>query len=555
MPVLLICPQGHTWELANDPAQPTMTGPPLCPTCGGPGRPADAPDQPIPSVETLPIVNRPDGPASPADDRPQVEGYEVLGELGRGGMGVVYQARQQGLNRLVALKMILAGTHAGPQELARFRIEAEAVAQLQHPNIVQIYEVGEHGRCPYFSLEFVDGGSLDKKANGSPLPPRQAAELIATVARAMHAAHQRGIVHRDLKPGNILLTADGVPKITDFGLAKRLDSQQGQTASGAVMGTPSYMAPEQAGGRSKEIGPAVDVYALGAILYEMLTGRPPFRAESALETLVQVVEQDPAPPRLLSPKVERDLETVCLKCLEKEPAHRYASAAALAEDLEHYLNGEAISASSFNLLDRLAQTLDRSKHAVEFAGWGNMLVLFGVLVLVGHLTTFALVETGQADVYCWLARFVQFGVMAAVFWRYRPRTLMPTSAAERQLWSIWIGYLVAYGVSVMASRMLFRHHILAHDPTTPERWGELIFYPTSAILSGLAFFIMGSNYWGRCYAVGLAFMGLALVMPLRLAWAPVEFGLAWCVALVSFGLHLRRLGREAGGAEGALKRH
>jgi len=217
-------------------------------------------------------------------------GYEILGELGRGGMGVVYKARHVALNRLVALKMILSGLHAGPQALARFRTEAMAVASLQHPNIVQIYDVGEADGKPYFSLEYVERGSLADRFTGTPLPARAAGQLIETLARAIETAHRRGIVHRDLKPANVLLTAEGVPKITDFGLAKRLDLDQGQTESGSILGTPSYMAPEQAEGRVREIGPPADVYALGAILYELVTGRHPFRAESAARTVRQVID-------------------------------------------------------------------------------------------------------------------------------------------------------------------------------------------------------------------------------------------------------------------------
>ena len=215
---------------------------------------------------TLPPPGAAEAPTLPAG-RPQMPGYEILGELGRGGMGVVYKASQHGLGRPVALKMVLSGAHAGAADLARFRIEAEAIARLQHPNIVQIHEVGEHGGLPFFSLEYCGGGSLEDRLQGTPLTPREAAALVERLARAMHAAHEKGVLHRDLKPANVLLTEDGTPKVTDFGLAKKLD-EAGQTASGAVMGTPSYMAPEQAGGRSHEIGPACDVYALGAILYE-----------------------------------------------------------------------------------------------------------------------------------------------------------------------------------------------------------------------------------------------------------------------------------------------
>src|SRR3954468_10730780 len=276
--------------------------------------------------------------------RATVAGYEILGELGRGGMGVVYKARQRGLNRLVPLKMILAGDHAGSEDRTRFRQEAEAVARLDHPNIVQIYDIGESEGRPYFSLEYVDGGSLAGKLNGTPLPFEQAARWAEAFARAMHVAHQHHIVHRDLKPANILLAADGTPKISDFGLAKHLDEDNSQTQSGSVLGTPSYMSPEQAEGRIKEIGPATDVYALGAILYEMLTGRPPFKGATVMDTLEQVIHEEPAPPSRHQPKLDRDLETVCLKALAKDPAKRYASALALAQDLERYLAGEPILA-------------------------------------------------------------------------------------------------------------------------------------------------------------------------------------------------------------------
>jgi tRNA A-37 threonylcarbamoyl transferase component Bud32 len=308
-----------------------------------------------------------------------VAGYEILSELGRGGMGVVYKARHLKLDRVVALKMILAGAHAGAQELARFRTEAEAVARLHHPNIVQIYEIGEEGGKPFLSLEYVEGGSLERKLNGTPLPPRAAAELVEKLARAVAAAHERGVIHRDLKPGNVLLAADGTPKVTDFGLAKKLDDLAGATQSGAILGTPSYMAPEQAGGRSKEIGPAADVYALGAILYECLTGRPPFKAATALETILEVLEREPVAPRLLSPVVPRDLETICLKCLEKLSARRYADAAALADDLGHWLRDEPIAARRPAWGERAGRWVRKQRRsavlATVAAGLATLLVL------------------------------------------------------------------------------------------------------------------------------------------------------------------------------------
>ena len=267
---------------------------------------------------------------------PQIPGYEVESILGRGGMGVVYKARQLKLNRSVALKMLIYGAAATPQELARFQREAEAVAALRHPQIVQVYDVGEVNARPYYTMEFVEGGRLAQKLAGAPQPARHAAELVKTLAEAIQAAHDEGIVHRDLKPANILLTANGTPKIADFGLARHFDSGPELTLSGARLGTPSYMAPEQVSGNSRKVGPAADIYALGAILYEMLTGRPPFRAETAVDTERQVTGSDPVPPTRLNPKVPRDLETICLKCLHKAPERRYPSAAALADDLRRF---------------------------------------------------------------------------------------------------------------------------------------------------------------------------------------------------------------------------
>jgi hypothetical protein len=308
-----------------------------------------------------------------------VPGYEILAELGRGGMGVVYRARQLALGRVVALKMILSGAHAGEAELARFKTEAQAVARLQHPNIVQVFEVGEHGGLPFLSLEFCPGASLEKKLNGTPLAPREAAALVETLGRAMQAAHEKEVIHRDLKPANVLLGEDGTPKITDFGLAKKLD-EAGQTATGAVMGTPSYMAPEQAGGRSKDVGPHTDVYALGAILYECLTGRPPFRAATSLDTILQAVSDDPAPPTQLNPKVPCDLETICLKCLEKEPAKRYLSAQALADDLRRFLDGAPIRARRTKVLERAVKWVRR--HPAP-AGLVAVVVLATLVLVAG----------------------------------------------------------------------------------------------------------------------------------------------------------------------------
>jgi tetratricopeptide (TPR) repeat protein len=307
-------------------------------------------------------------------------GYEILGVLGRGGMGVVYRARQFGLDRLVALKMIRGGSQARPEYFSRFRIEALAVARLRHPNIVQIYDIGEAGGLPFVALELLDGGSLDDRLAGNPQPGRPAAELIATLARAVHAAHGAGIVHRDLKPSNVLFGGDGVPRITDFGLAKRLESDSKQTESGAIMGSPSYMAPEQARGHSRDVGPAADIHALGAIFYEMLTGRPPFKGATPMETVSQVIDDDPVPPSRLVTRVARDLETICLKCLNKEPMRRYDSALSLAEDLARYLAGEPIKARRTPLWERGAKWARR--RPVIAASW-MLAVLLGFGAIAG----------------------------------------------------------------------------------------------------------------------------------------------------------------------------
>jgi len=335
---------------------------------------------------------------------PHVPGYEVLEELGRGSMGVVYKARQNDLHRCVALKMIRPNAQVASEELKRFLTEARVVASLQHPNIVQIYEINLQRQPPYFSMELVEGGNLADRLGGRPQPFRAAAQLVLTLARTIHVAHQSGIVHRDLKPANILLAAPdsglssvqrmarqlelqspdlclGTPKITDFGLAKELHAEVSQTESGIMMGTPNYMAPEQAEGQSRAVGPAADIYSLGVILYEMLTGRPPFTAESHMETILLLFQAEPVSPSRLQPKIPRDLETICLKCLLKSPHQRYASAEDLANDLHRFLIGEPILARPASLCEKVGKWI-RRRPALAMLTFCSILVALSLLGLI-----------------------------------------------------------------------------------------------------------------------------------------------------------------------------
>lgn len=367
------CKRKHRWR-PNVTDSVTLDAVQPCPVCGAPGAIVDGDSTDHPA-EFATLTSGDGVRAVPIEDV-QVPGYSINAEIGRGAMGVVYRATESALNRPVALKMILAGTHAGSRDVARFRREVETVATLQHPNIVQIYAVGESGGLPYCALEYVEGGTLADRIGAGGMDPREAARLIAKLARAVQYAHAKGVIHRDLKPSNVLLDIQGRPKIADFGLAK-LGESSNLTASTAVLGTPAYMAPEQADGQTRTITPAADVYSLGAMLYEMLAGRPPFKAGSALETLHQVRNDDP-PPIRRDAATPKDLETICFKCLEKEPANRYASAQALADDLDRFLAGESVLARPLSFGSRLARWAKRRQAALTGAVVATVVTLFVV---------------------------------------------------------------------------------------------------------------------------------------------------------------------------------
>jgi serine/threonine protein kinase len=382
---------------------------------------------------------------------PDLPGYEILAELGRGGMGVVYLGRQLRLKRLVALKMLLAGQQASLAQRQRFEAEMESIARLQHPNLVQIFEVGEHEGRPFFAMEYVDGGSLEDQMASRP-PARKAAELMEVVSRAIHAAHERGVIHRDLKPANVLLTADGVPKISDFGLARRMDVINGPTPSKQVLGTPGYMSPEQAIGRSRQAGPATDIYSLGAILYELLTGRPPFEGETSIQVLYQVASAEPVSPRRLQPGIAAQLDTICLKCLEKSPQRRYLSAAALADDLHRFLASEPIQArpiSSWRHLARWARRRPAIAASLAIVAIGLLALLATSWWFTQQLATeLANTEAARRDLDEALARQVAQGLDRDL----RQLEMVPQSVAallaERRDWRNqslegWLRSLVA----------------------------------------------------------------------------------------------------------------
>jgi tRNA A-37 threonylcarbamoyl transferase component Bud32 len=486
-------------------------------------RAAAAPAVPLPAGSFVPGVTP--LPAS-FDD------YELLEEIGRGGMGIVYRARQKSLGRIVAVKMLLRRDLATAADLARFRSEAEAAARLDHPGIVSIFEVGECGGHPFYSMRLIEGTTLAKRLAEGRVPPREAAAVLAKVAEAVDAAHGRGVLHRDLKPSNILIDAAGEPHVSDFGLAKRIEQDQSMTHTGAILGTPCYMSPEQAAGSRGDVGPTSDVWSLGAILYQTLTGRPPFEASNAMDTLLAVLESDPPVPRTLDPGIDRDLELIALKSLQKPQDLRYASAGGLAADLRAFLAGEPVAARRGGLFEIASRLFRETHHATVLENWGLLWMWHSVVILTLCVVTDVL---AWRDITSRWPYVVLWGgglaVWAPIFWALRHRT-GPVTAVERQIAHIW-------GGSVIASVMLFWVEGLLRD-SSGQPLAVLTLSPVLALLAGIVFFAKAGILSGVFYIQAAVLFATSLVMCLLPAWQHVIFGLVSAACFFIPGLKYER---------------
>lgn len=468
---------------------------------------------------------------------PTIPGYVLHEILGSGGTGMVYKAKQIDLNRIVAVKMIGNGSGSSHDQWGRFRSEAETVAQMQHPNIVQIHEVGSVDGRPFLALEYVDDGTLAQALKGQPLAARKAADLIHKLACAIQHAHDRGIVHRDIKPSNILMTRDGTPKMSDFGLAKRIDVEQHHTQTGTIVGTPCYMAPEQADGRGSDIGPAADVYALGVVLYQLLTGRVPFIGESILDTLEQVRSQEPIPPSQLVPKLPRDIEVICLKCLEKNITDRYASASMLATDLERFLQGESILAQPPTMLQLLAKEILRSSHEFQhFREWSNYFLMTApVPPLLLLLLTLSLREHHYFSYIALATTFIIFGISQVILLNLTRKGFQSFPARlKRHAQNVLNANLAAEIISVIAIWW-------NSDPNDPSQL--LLAYPMWTLLIGIVFYSFAAEI-GFFYIIGSVAFLLSIPAFLFPTWAPCIVSLAFLCNIGGQGLFYRWLANK-----------
>ncbi|MEM9369190.1 MAG: serine/threonine-protein kinase [Planctomycetota bacterium] len=453
--------------------------------------------------------------------------YELLEEIGRGGMGVVFRARQTSLQREVAVKMILRGRLASDADFQRFLAEASATAALEHPSIVPVYEVGDIDGRPFFSMKLIEGQTLASRVAISPLAPREAARLAAQLARAVSVAHDVDLLHRDIKPSNVLISRDGTPMITDFGLAKQTTGKAPElTRSGMLVGTPAYMSPEQASGRREGIGPGSDVYSLGCVLYFALTGRPPLVAESPMELIMMVIEQDPVSPRVLRPSIDRDLEMIVTRCLQKPPDLRYASMTALARDLEAYLSDERVSARSGHFNQVVARVFRETHHAAVLEKWGLLWMWHSLVLLVASLLTWQMSLAGIQSRYVYVCVWViGLGTWAAVFWKMRQR-IGTVTFIERQIAHVW-------GSSMIAIAMLF-----------PLEWWlgleVLSLAPLLGVISAMVFIIKAGMLNGTFYFQAIALLLAAGAMALFPSAAHLFFGIVAAACFFVPGLKYHR---------------
>lgn len=457
--------------------------------------------------------------------------FELLEELGRGGMGVVFKARHRSLNRTVALKMILQGELASEESRRRFITEAHAAAKLQHPSIVSVYEVGETDGRLYFAMEYVQGRTLQEVLSDGPISTRRAAEILYQIAIAIDFAHQRGVLHRDLKPSNILITDDGEVKITDFGLAKQFteapsNSSPNITITGAVIGTPSFMSPEQAAGANSEVGPTSDIFSLGSLLYFTLTGKAPFDAASPMDTIMMVMDQDPMPPRILNRSTDRDLEMICLRCLQKPAELRYQKAGDLASDLEAYLLDEPISAQSGRFAHLMARMFRETHNVDVLENWGVLWMWHSLVLLIASFATNILRLMNHGGIYQYpVLWIVGLGTWAGVFW-YLRRRMGPVTFVERQIAHVWAGSMIC--VAGLFPIEMF----LGLAPLTLS--------PCLGLIAGMSFVIKGGILTGTFYIQAVALFLTAILMAAVPDYAHFIFGVVAALCFFIPGLKFYR---------------
>lgn len=469
--------------------------------------------------------------------------YVIESEIARGGMGVIYRAHQKGLDRPVAIKLIGSGILASDEERKRFRIEAEAAAKLDHPGIISIHEIGQWNGHEYFSMTFVDGPTLQKFVDERSMNDAKVASIVRDVAQAVGYANSAGIVHRDLKPENILINQDGRPLVADFGLAKLHREGTMLTRTGQVLGTPHYMSPEQASGRTATAA-ASDIYSLGAILFALITGVPPHQGDHPAEVLRKVLQDEPMPPRSIRPNVPRELENICMKALRFEPENRYQSANDLADDLDRFLRGETTTAASSGLIERVAREIGRDQHQDHFQQWPATLLLLGWIIFAAHLLIFVLLEIGLPnEIAYWPPRLTMLLLIVVTIYRARDGSLSPRSIAERPVWSIWLGYLSALAVINCLLYMGRLNHDFGGIYEGIGTITHAALFPLASALSGFAFVAMSGHIWGGSALCGVAFFAIAPLTALFPRIAPLLFGSTYLLSVFAISRHYGKISK------------